>query len=171
MSGRVTTLLVCCIVWMIPIPWNLVQAPAIEWLKAFDAAQTVKIVGWFGVPAVLDGTFIYLPNMALEVADSCAGTESIRALLVLSLIYAYMLPLSPVLRLAIIASAVPIAVFANVVRIVITAVMAYHVGPVAIDGWFHQGAGIFNFLLALLLLGLIGEVLRRKYLQSSVSPG
>lgn len=165
MSGAIITLLISYFVWILPIPWNLVQAPALEWLKAFDAAQTVNIVGWLGVPAVLHGTFIYLPGMGLEVADSCSGIESMRALLILSIAYAYLLPISPIGRLAIVASALPVAALSNLLRIVITTLLAYQVGPAALDSWFHQLAGTFNFVLSLLLLGLIGEVLRGRYEQ------
>lgn len=162
MTAALIPLLISYLVWTIPVPWNLVQAPALEWLKTFDAAWTARIAGLLGVPAVLQGTFIHLTNMILEVADSCSGTESMRALAILSILYASLLQVSPLRQLAVIASALPIAVLSNLVRLVITTLLVHHVGPVAMDGWFHQSAGMFNFLLALCLLALVGEAISGK---------
>ena len=154
---------------MIPIPYLFVNE-VINWLMFFDAAQAAKIVQLFGVPVFLESNFIHLPNIVLEVADSCSGIASVLALLVLSLAYAHMLPVSPVLRLVVVASAVPIAVFANVFRIIITVLLAYNFGPVMMDSLFHQFAGIFNFMLSIVLLALVGEVLRRKAATVLVDP-
>ena len=146
---------------MIPVPYLFVNE-IVKWLMFFDAAQAAKIVQLFGVPVFLEENFIHLPNIVLEVADSCSGIASVLALLVLGLAYAYMLPVSPILRLVVVASAVPIAVFANVLRIIITVLLAYNVGTVALDSLFHKAAGVFNFLLSVFLLALIGETLRKK---------
>ena len=115
-----------------------------------------------GVPAVLEANFIHLPNIILEVAAECSGIESIRALLVLSLVYAHVLGVSPMLRLAIVASAVPIAVVSNLFRIVVTVLLTYGFGPVVLDSFIHKFHGTFNFVVALLLLGLVGEALQRR---------
>jgi EpsI family protein len=120
-----------------------------------------------GIPVYREAYFLHLPNITLEVADLCAGLASIFALFALGNFYVYFLPVAPRIKLSLVLSTLPIAVFANLVRIIVVAVMAYFIGPVTLEMLFHRFSGTTTFLLALILLVLLGELLRKKWPQGS----
>lgn len=146
---------------MIPIPYFFVKE-VVNWLMFFDASQAAKIVQSFGLPVFIDSNYIHLPNIVLEVADVCSGITSLLAILVLGIMYAYLLPVSFALKVALVASAVPIAILINLSRIIVTVLLTYNFGPVVLDSLVHKFHGTFNFLLSLFLLLLVGETLRRR---------
>jgi EpsI family protein len=125
----------------------------------FDAAQAAKLLQAMGIPVFLDSNLLHLPNIVLEVADVCSGIASIFALLVLGILYAYLLPITPVRKTLLVASAVPLAIIVNLFRITVTVALAYYYGPVVLQSIFHEFTGTFNFLLSVSLLVVLGESL------------
>ena len=55
-------------------------------------------------------------------------------------------------RIALVAAAVPIALFVNVLRIVVTGLLTHYVGPEAALGFFHEFEGMVVFAVALVML-------------------
>ena len=50
------------------------------------------------------------------------------------------------------ASAIPIAILVNTVRVALTGVLTHHIGQEAASGWIHQTEGMFTFAIAMVLL-------------------
>ncbi len=146
--------------FMIPFPYLLVKE-AVNVLMFFDAAQSAKVLQILGIPIFLESNFLHLPNITLEVADVCSGISSVFALFVLGLAYAYCLPVPPMLKTLLVASTVPVAVLVNLFRIVVTSALAYRLGPIVLESYFHKLYGTFNFLLSVTLLVIMGEILRK----------
>ena len=136
-------------------------------LRFFDASLAANAVQLLGVPVYRETYFLHLPNISLEVADMCAGLASIFALFALGTFYVYFLPLATRLKAVLLLSTFPIAILANLVRIIVVAVLAYIIGPVTLEMWFHRFSGTTTFLLALVLLVSFGEFLRKKWPRSS----
>ena len=145
---------------MIPFPSVIVNKAA-NLLMRFDAARATQILQVLGVPVYSEGHLIYLHNIVLRVGEGCSGYASIFALLSLSVVYAYFLPLSPTLKVFLAASALPLAVLANLFRIIITVVLTIWLGPVVLESLFHELTGILNFFVPVFLLVATGETLRR----------
>lgn len=112
--------------------------------KAAESALTT-----FNVPILRDGNVLVLPNGVLQVAEACSGIRSLFALLTLTLIAARSLERRAGARIAIVASAVPIAVAANAVRVTATALAAYWFGTGIATGPLHEFGGFVLFLAAL----------------------
>jgi EpsI family protein len=93
----------------------------------------------------------------------CAGLASVFALFALGAFYVYFLPLAPRMKAVLLLSTVPIAIFVNLVRIILTSVLAYYVGPVTLEMVFHRFSGTTTFLLALALLVGLAEYVRKKW--------
>jgi EpsI family protein len=141
---------------MIPIPYVFFKEIAYH-LRYFDALVAESALQLIGVPIYREAYFLHLPNITLEVADMCAGIGSIFALFALGSFYVYFLPASPRVKSLLVLSTIPIAVLANLVRIIVVAVMAYYIGPATLDMLFHRFSGTTTFLLALTILALLGE--------------
>jgi exosortase len=100
------------------------------------------------VPILREGNVLVLPNGLLQVAEACSGIRSVFALLTLTLIAARSLERRTGARLAIVASAVPIAVIVNAARVTATALAAYWFGASTATGPWHEVGGLFLFLVA-----------------------
>ena len=106
----------------------------------------------------------------LFVAEACAGLNSLISLSAISLFYVYLrhhanLRYSLLMILAI----VPVAVFANFVRIILLVLLTYHGGEAAAQGFLHDFAGLTMFMTALItifaidhLFGLLFPGLKRS---------
>jgi exosortase len=108
-----------------------------------------------------EGNILMFTSTTLEVADACSGLRSIMSLIALSTAYAFLVKTPGWQRAVIILSALPIAIFTNVLRVVVTGVLAQHWGAKAAEGFFHEFAGMMVFALAMVLLLSLGALLRR----------
>jgi len=68
------------------------------------------------------------------------------------------------------ASILPIAFAANIVRVVILVLITYHLGDEAGQGFLHGSAGIVLILAALMFLFLLDGVLSRLTLRQRSTP-
>jgi EpsI family protein len=147
---------------MIPPPYVLIKDLTYH-LRYLDAAHAANLLQLLGIPVFVEAYFIHLPNMKLEVADVCSGLSSVFALLALGTLYAYVLPIRPSLKVLLVACTFPFAMVANLIRIVVIAVLAYNFGAIVFQSTFHWLTGTTVFLLALAMLVSAGELLRRKF--------
>jgi exosortase len=130
-------------------------------LQLLDAALAAITLPWLGVPVFREGVLLHLPSITLEVAGLCSGIQSLLAFLPLALIYASYT--NTRCRWVLYLVTVPIAVGANVVRIILTAAMTHYLGEWALWSGVHTLSGTFNFLSAVLALVLTGRILERSF--------
>jgi exosortase len=109
---------------MILWPYTFLK-PLIDHLRLSDAAISAFALNAIGISVTREAYFLYLPNIRLEVADVCSGAASVFALIAVAGIYAYFSSVRPGLQLLLIISAVPFAILANLVRIIVTAILAF----------------------------------------------
>jgi exosortase len=149
------------LVFMIPLPEIIYNAIAFP-LKLFVAKYSVLFLQAINVAVYREGNIIMLPNIILEVADACSGIRSLMSLVALSVAISFFVKTSNLKKTVIIFSAVPIAVFANALRVIITGVLAKHWGSAAAEGFFHEFAGMLVFGIAMLMLFIVGIILQEK---------
>ncbi len=147
---------------MIPAPYVLIKDLTVH-LRYLDAAHAANILQLVGIPVFVEAYFIHIPNMTLEVADVCSGVSSVFALFALGTVYAYFLPVRNSLKILLVACTFPFAMIANLIRIVVIAVLAYNIGAIVFQSTFHWLTGTTVFLLALIMLISSGEFLRRRF--------
>jgi EpsI family protein len=150
------------LVLMIPLPY-IVMKELMYNLRVYISIYSEALLRIVAIPVYRDSYFLHLPNITLEVADGCSGVGSLFALFTLAVVYAYFLPISRTARLFLAISAVPVALFTNLFRIFVTAMLAYHIGPVALSSPIHYPYGAFNFVIGVGSLVFEGEFLRKRF--------
>jgi exosortase len=136
---------------MVPLPQSLVNVVAFP-LQLMAAGAAVDTLQALGIPALVEGNIIHLANAKLFVADACSGLRSLMALLTLGVVFAYFFRKNNVERLILVASAIPIAIFVNAVRVALTGILTHHYGEEMATGFIHEFQGLITFSLAFLLL-------------------
>lgn len=147
---------------MVPPPYVIVKQVS-YYLKMIDAAVATEVLQLIGVPVYRDFYYLNLPNITLEVADVCSGIASLFAMVALGIVYIHYLPARRGAKLGLMASLVIFPLVANLIRIILVAASVYYYGPIMLEAFFHQFTGTFTFLLALVMLLVVGEWLRRCY--------
>ncbi|MGD0568913.1 MAG: exosortase A [Candidatus Sulfotelmatobacter sp.] len=147
------------LVLMIPIPaiiFNQITFP-LQLLASKVASTTLP---WMGVPVLREGNVIVLPAMALEVAEACSGIRSLMSLATLAIIYGYLMERKISIRVLLALASIPIAVFANSLRIVGTGLLVQYWDPEKAEGFFHEFSGWLIFVVSLIMLYLFHRVVR-----------
>jgi exosortase len=148
------------LLFMVPIPYIVYDMAAFP-LKLFVTRVSVVFLKIVGVVVVREGNIIMFPTTTLEVADACSGIRSLISLLALATAYAFLMKTSQLRRWVIIASAVPIAIATNALRVIVTGILAQWWGARAAEGFFHEFAGMTVFVIAMAMLVACGEMVRR----------
>lgn len=146
--------------FMIPLPYVTLKALTYQ-SQLFDARMTAAALGWLGVPVLRNGIMLVLPNITLEVAADCSSVPAIAALVALGAAYAQMQPRSGWLRVTLTLAAAPLGLFSNIVRLILTSLAAYYIGPVALQSVIHKFSGTSVFLLTVVLLVVLDSALLR----------
>lgn len=163
---RIALLSIAYLFFMIPIPYIIYDAVAFP-LKIFVTKVSVLTLKTVGIVVMREGNVIMFPTLTLEVADACSGIRSLISLLALAVAYAFFLRISPWKRLILICAAVPIAVFTNAVRVIVTGILAQYWGAKAAEGFFHEFAGLVVFAVAMVMLISLGALLGRDKKQTA----
>jgi exosortase len=133
-------------------------------LKQFVSSAATALLRPFGIPATHEGVTIYVAQYQYLVEDACSGLNSLVGLLAISLFYIYLARGSSwrySLFLAMLA--IPIAILANVLRIIILILLTEFFGDAVAQGFMHSLAGIFVFAVALLMIFGIDSALTAAF--------
>jgi exosortase len=106
-----------------------------------------------GYPIARSGVVLSIGQYQLLVADACSGMHSVYSITALGLLYLYLMRHPQWWRNALLAaSLIPLAIVANIVRVIILVLVTYHFGDAAGQGFVHGFTGIFLFIVALGLM-------------------
>jgi exosortase A len=147
------------LVFMLPMPPFLMNVVSFN-LKLLAARSGSAVAARLGIPLVRSGVTIHLPAGSLRIADPCSGLRSLIALVALGALFAYLTKGPLWKRVVLFATAVPLAVIANIVRISVLCVVANVWGVDAALGFFHDFSGLLLFLIAFVGLAAVRKVLR-----------
>jgi EpsI family protein len=147
---------------MIPFPYVIVKEVAYH-LRILNAAAAAPILRLLAVPVYRESYYLHLPNVTLEVADLCSGISSVFALFALGGAYVFFTPMGPLFKFLAIMSTFPFAVLINLLRIVITAALSYHVSLAVLGMLIHEMTGTITFFIALTLFILLCEFLQKRF--------
>lgn len=157
------------LVFMIPLPGFVVDAVTGH-LKQQVSVLAEQVLYLAGYPVARSGVVITIGPYQLLVADACAGLQSMFSLSALGLLFVHLTARPGILHnAAMVASILPIAFIANLVRVLFLLLITFHLGDEAGQGFLHGATGILLFVVALsCLIGLdaalagLARLLRRK---------
>ena len=121
----------------IPLPialYTMLASP----LQLLVSQAASAVLNAIGVPVLCQGNLMTLPGgVRMFVAEACSGMRQLTGFLALTAAVAYLAPRPWWYRAVLVASAVPIAMIANVVRVVLTGLIMHHLDPKFATGSFH----------------------------------
>jgi exosortase len=144
------------LIFMIPLPYVVYYRFSfpLQQAASFGAFHTL---GMLGIAGLKEGNILHFPGYSLEVIEACSGLRSMMVLMALAGLVAYSAQLSNTLRWLLFFAAVPIAVIANIARLLIVATIGVFHSAEAAESFLHEASGILVFLCGLFLLtGLAG---------------
>jgi exosortase B len=152
--------------FLVPLPGNFVDSMTGA-LKQIVSNVAENVLYLLGYPIARSGVMLSIGPYQLLVADACSGLKSMFSLSAMGFLYVYLKDHKDWARNSfLIASLLPIAFAANVVRVIALILVTYHFGDAAGQGFVHDAAGIVLFMVAILLLGgldlAFGSLARRK---------
>jgi exosortase/archaeosortase family protein len=106
------------------------------------------------MPIARVGTALSVPGLNVEVADNCSGWSSLQAAVITALVLAHF-STSPRRRLLILASAIPLAIVANVLRVTALVLLAQRYGGDLLDTTLHPASGVILFGVVIVAMFLI----------------
>lgn len=139
------------LIFMIPLPGIFAGALSTR-LQGIATTASVYVLQVIGFPATARGNVIGLTTGELEVAQACSGLRMLIVFFATSTAVAFLAERRLWEKLVVLASAVPIALISNVIRIVATGVAQEWYGTEFATGVFHDQAGYVMMPLALVLL-------------------
>jgi exosortase B len=136
--------------FVVPLPGWLVDQITAP-LKSYISWSATELLQYLGYPIVREGVTLYIAQYQLLVEDACAGLNSIISLTAISLFYIYILHnASWRYSLFLILWIIPVAMLANLVRVLALVLITYYLGNEAAQGYLHSTAGLVMFATALL---------------------
>jgi exosortase len=140
--------------FMVPLPFrveNELSRP-LQWIATKASTFTLQLMGQ---PAFSEGSVIYLGKEILEVERACSGLRIFIGVFALSYVYAMLARRNIWEGIAIVLFAIPIALIANMSRIVITGLCYQWFSGEAARKFSHDFAGFFMIGLAAALFGML----------------
>jgi len=139
------------LLFMIPVPVSIYGIVAFP-LQLFATRVSELLLHFVSIPVYREGNMLYFAQTQLEVAEACSGLRSMTAFIMLSFLFAYMMKTRCWPRIAIILSAIPMALFANILRVTGTGILAHFYGSRVARGFLHEFSGLAVFALGFVLL-------------------
>ncbi len=139
-------------IFLIPLPATMVDAIT-QPLKLAVSSVATMVLWAFGYPIARSGVILQIGQYQLLVADACAGLHTLFSLEAMGLLYLNVVRHTSLLRNVTLAVLiVPISFTANVIRVMVLALITYHLGDEAGQGFLHGFAGLVLFMTALVFI-------------------
>jgi exosortase len=137
----------------VAVPWPTpVEVPIIQGLMRIVAHVAAETAMLLGTPAQVEGNLIRVSTGLVGVNEACSGIRSLQTSLMIGLLFGELKRLSILRRVALVAGAVAIALFANFVRAVFLVMVAATENISEVSRW-HDIAGYT--IIALVFVGTV----------------
>ena len=150
------------LLFMIPIPYVLYYATTFP-MQLLASKITAGIMNLIGMGVIRQGNILHIQGYSLEVAEACSGIRSLISLLALGALYAQMTQKRFSCKLVLFLSTIPIAVAGNVVRVMVTSLIAYLITNDVTSEPLHSFLGLIVFFVAFVSLFVFGAILNRVF--------
>jgi exosortase len=145
---------------------------AIAWpLQRLAAMAAVGALRLTGVDADQEGARINIAGTtSLNVAEACAGMRSLMTFISLGAAVAFLSNRPLWQRIVMVLSAIPIAIFCNVMRVTGQGLLHYYVSPQLSADFAHEFVGLVMLVPAFFLILLVGWVMDQLFIEEVDQP-
>jgi exosortase B len=138
--------------FLVPLPGFVIEAITGP-LKELVSKCVAALLPLAGYEVERNGVVLAVNGHELLVADACSGMNSLASLAALGLLYGHLSGRrGPGQVLLLVVGLVPIAIAANVLRVLALSLVAMHLGDAAARGFLHDVIGFAAFAAAFALL-------------------
>ena len=163
--------------FMFPLPPFVTDWMAVKMLQAFVTPVAAFVLELF-VPTVRDGNHLKVAGQSMEIGEACSGLRQLVAFAALTSLVAYLTSRNWLFRLGIFLAGFPVAIVANLLRILLMAFLLVQFGPESISDQkplifgltYHTGWGMLTMVAGLLLLLGAAWWLGRVFPQANAKP-
>lgn len=143
------------LLFMVPLPYRLhaILGGPLQHLAAVASTYALQTLGF---PALNEGNIVLIDQTRIGVVEACSGLSMLLTFFALSTAVVLVIERPLLDRLVLLASALPVAVACNLVRITATGLLHELVGGQVADLVFHDLAGWLMMPLAVTIL--LGEL-------------
>jgi len=152
---------------MIPMPGFIIERLTFP-LQIVASTLAERVLEILGFSVLRDGNILMLPGQTLNIAEACSGLRSLVALTFLGQAYIYLFDSRPWMRAVIAVIVIPIAVFANALRVVTIAVAGSHNREWG-EGLYHESAGWIVFVAAFVCIFCAHLVINKFWPESETA--
>jgi exosortase len=138
----------------LPIPLGMTEQIHMQ-LRLLATVASGWVIPMFGIPVFAEGTTLHLPLGALQISDACSGFSTLYAAAAVACLTAHSTPTMGRKALVIL-SAAPLAIAANILRIVTLVLLVMWRGAGVLDTFLHPLSGLMTFALALPIIFWLG---------------
>ena len=148
--------------FMFPLPMGAISAFSFP-LKLIVSNLAATLLNVTGLPLYREGAVVHLARTTLTIDDPCSGIRSLISLLALGALIAYFSNTAVWKKGLLFISAIPIAIFTNVLRVCALILAANGLGNqwAMPEHWFHTASGMGVFGISMILLFLMMRMLER----------
>ena len=133
-------------IFMVPLPPALAS-------DLYLRLITADAVGWIlnsvGISTFVGYSILELPNATFIVGDECSGFSTLYSSVAMAVLLGSLCP-SVARRYAIYGLVLPLALAANVVRVLALVLISLYIDPGLLDTSMHSASGVASFLLVVL---------------------
>jgi exosortase len=138
----------------LPIPLGMTEQIHMQ-LRLIATAASGWVVPMLGIPVFAEGTTLHLSLGALHISDACSGFSTLYAAAAVACLTAHSAPTMGRKALVILTAA-PLAIAANILRIVVLVLLVMWRGAGVLDTFLHPLSGMMTFALALPIIFWLG---------------
>ena len=149
------------LVLMTSLPSDLLESLRYP-LKLVSATVAADMLQFFGYAVYRDGTFLQLPHIILEVADSCSGLNQLISAIALGIPMAFIMLDQWWKRVAIILVSIVLGLIMNWIRVFLISIWHYDSAKEAIHGPHGLYELPFIFLIGVFLTFIIALLIADK---------
>ena len=146
------------LIFAIPLPFLFVEQVAFL-LQSISISFSPFLIGLFGIPVTTAGSEIQLQNQSFYIGLPCSGINTLISLLALTTIFIYILKCSPNKKIFLFCITIPIAIFANILRVTFIILIANQYGTETAMNFFHDVSSPLLFIIAFIFLILIARLM------------
>jgi exosortase len=152
--------------FMVPLPWRAETflGPPLQSLATAASTYTLQTLG---LMAFAEGNVIQLNEARIGIVEASSGLSMLITFIALSTALALVVTRPLVDKIVLVASSIPVALAANVARIVMTGALHEIVGGHAASTFYHDLAGWIMIPLALVLYWIEITLLSRILIETN----